>query len=224
VGVSLRSVPVDFGHAFAGGGVFLPPSRPAELIGRLSAALERRAGAAGAWRSFRGGATIGPGCLLGPNARCFNSGPNERLILGSGVVCRGILRREVFGDGTLVVGANAYIGDDVIVSCCDRVEIGERTLLGHGVQIFDNDSHPIDPEAREADWNAIRRGGPRDAETIGHAPVLIGRHAWIGLASIVMKGVTIGDGAVVAAGSVVTSDVPAGAVVAGNPARPVREG
>jgi acetyltransferase-like isoleucine patch superfamily enzyme len=53
--------------------------------------------------------------------------------------------------------------------------------------------------------------------------VRIGAHAWIGLGSIVMKGVTVGDGAVVAAGSVVTSDVPARAIVAGNPARQVRD-
>jgi acetyltransferase-like isoleucine patch superfamily enzyme len=167
---------------------------------------------------------VDPGCLLGPSARCVNTGPRDRVSLGSGVVCRGILRRETFGDGTLRVAADVYIGDDVIVSCCDRIEIGELTLLGHGVQIFDNDSHPLDADARAADWRAIRSGGARDAEAIGHAPVRIGRQAWIGLGSIVMKGVTVGDGAVIAAGSVVTADVPPGALVGGNPARQIRDG
>lgn len=163
-----------------------------------------------------------PGCLLGPSARCFNEGPRDRVRLAPRVVCRGIVRRELFGDGTIVVGADVYIGDDVILSCSDLVQIGERSLLGHGVQIFDNDSHPVEADAREADWQAIRTGGSRDGKAIGHAPVLIGRRAWIGLGSLVLKGVTIGDDAVVAAGSVVTTDVPNGAVVAGNPARQLR--
>jgi len=212
-------MPVDSRHAFAGGSVFAPPSRSAELAGRLAEALARRAGASAAWESFRRGAVLEPGCLLGPNARCFNDGPRERIRLGPRVVCRGVLRRELFGDGTLLVGADVYIGDDVIVSCSDLVEVGELTLLGHGVQIFDNDSHPVDAAAREADWRAIRIGVGRDGGPIGHAPVQIGRRAWIGLGSLVMKGVTIGDDAVVAAGSVVTADVPNGVVVAGNPAR-----
>jgi acetyltransferase-like isoleucine patch superfamily enzyme len=215
-------VPVDARHAFAGGGVYPPPGPGGRLLARIASAFARRAGAAAAWESFLRGATLGPGCLLGPNAHCFNRGPREQISLGAGVVCRGIVRREVFGDGVIVVGARAYLGDDVVISCSDRVEIGEETLLGHGVQVFDNDSHPLDPEAREADWRAIRDGGRRDDDAIGHAPVRIGARAWIGLGSIVMKGVTVGEGAVVAAGSVVTADVPAGTTVAGNPARPVR--
>jgi acetyltransferase-like isoleucine patch superfamily enzyme len=212
-------VPVDEHHAFAGGAAYPPPSALGEWLGRAAAALERRVGAAGAWRSFRAGATLGDGCLLGPSARCFNRGPRERVTLAAGVVCRGVLRRETFGDGTIAVGANASVGDDVVVSCCDRVEIGADVLLGHGVQVFDNDSHPVDAEARRADWRAIRGTGARDAGAIGHAPVRIEDGAWIGLGSLVLKGVTVGAGAVVAAGSVVTADVPPGATVAGNPAR-----
>lgn len=216
-------MPVDARHAFAGGGVYPPPGPGGRALARIASAVDRRAGAAAAWGSFLGGATVADGCLLGPNARCFNRGSRERITLGRGVVCRGIVRREVFGDGIVVIGARAYLGDDVVVSCSDRVEIGEETLLGHGVQVFDNDSHPLDPEERQADWRAIRDGGRRDEKAIGHAPVRIGARAWIGLGSIVMKGVTVGDGAVVAAGSVVTSDVPARAIVAGNPARQVRD-
>jgi acetyltransferase-like isoleucine patch superfamily enzyme len=216
-------VPVDARHAFAGGRAFPPPSRLAELFARVASTLERRGAAAAAWRSFRASADLGAGCLLGPNARCFNRGPRRRVSLGEGVVCRGIVRRELFGDGVVVIGPRAYLGDDVVISCCDRVEVGELALLGHGVQVFDNDSHPLDPDAREADWDAIAYGGSRDSGAIGHAPVTIGRRAWIGLGSIVVKGVTIGEGAVVAAGSVVTSSVPPGAVVAGNPARQIRD-
>ena len=203
-------MPVDRSHAFAGGPVYARP-------GALGAVLNRRAAAA--WRAFDRGATVGSGCRLGPNAWCHNEGPREAIELGAGVVCRGILRREVFGDGRIRIGAEVYIGDDCIVSCSELVEIGARVLLGHGVQVFDNNSHPTAPENRAADWRAIRGGG--DREPIASAPVRIGEDAWIGFGSFVLKGVAIGAGATVGAGSVVTRDVAPGAVVAGSPASPV---
>jgi acetyltransferase-like isoleucine patch superfamily enzyme len=169
------------------------------------------------WRSFERGAVLGDGCRLGPSAWCANEGARERISLGARVVCRGILRREAFGDGTISIGDDVYVGDDCIVSCAASVEIGAGTLLGHGVQIFDNNSHPLGPEERAADWAAIRGEGGR-AE-IEAAPILIGARAWIGFGAFLLKGVTIGDGAIVGAGSVVTGDVAPGAVVVGNPAR-----
>jgi acetyltransferase-like isoleucine patch superfamily enzyme len=202
-------VPIDRHHAFASGKAYPPPG----VLGRL---LEREV--ARAWRSFARGATMGSDCLLGPSAWCANEGDARRIRLGDRVVCRGIVRREVFGDGELMVADDVYIGDDCIISCAVRVEIGAGTLLGHGVQVFDNNSHPLAPEARASDWAAIRGEGGR-AE-IDSAPVTIGAQAWIGFGAFVLKGVSVGDGAIVGAGSVVTSDVEPGTVVVGNPARP----
>jgi acetyltransferase-like isoleucine patch superfamily enzyme len=201
-------MPVDRHHAFAGGRVYAPPSFAARLVGR---------GAAAPWRSFERGALVGSGVMLGPSAWCANHGPRDRLRIGDRVVCRGILRRELFGDGLLEIGDDVYIGDDCIVSCSEHVTIGAGTLLGHGVQIFDNNSHPVHAGERAADWEAIRQGGNRGA--VASAPVVIGQRTWIGFGSIVLKGVQIGDEAIVGAGSVVTRDVASGAVVAGNPAR-----
>jgi len=201
-------MPVDPDHAFANGRTF-PQPRGLDALLRLRAAST--------WRSFRAGAVVGPGAQLGPNAYCANQGPRERIALGAGVVCRGIVRREAFGDGTIVIGDDVYIGDDCILSCAERVEIGARTLLGHGVQIFDNNSHPTEAAGRARDWHAIMNGGAR--EQIDSAPVLIGEDVWLGFGSIVLKGVTIGDAATVGAGSVVTRDVAPGATVVGNPAR-----
>jgi acetyltransferase-like isoleucine patch superfamily enzyme len=201
-----------------------PPHRrrlPQRITARLGeASLARRARCA--WAAFDAAALVGDDCRLGVNAWCVNDGPRERVTIGRGVVCRGILRREPFGDGLLMIGDDVYVGDDCIVSCCDRVEVGAGTLLGHGVQIFDNNSHPTAAAARAADWRAIGHGDDRPAEAIAHAPVVIEAGAWIGFSSIVLKGVTVGAGAIVAAGSVVTRDVAPGAVVAGNPAREVR--
>jgi acetyltransferase-like isoleucine patch superfamily enzyme len=131
------------------------------------------------------------------------------------------VRRETFGDGTIVIEDDVYVGDDCIISCSAHVRIGAGTLLGHGVQIFDNNSHPLDAASRAVDWSAIRGHGDRGE--IDAAPVSIGARAWIGFGSFVLKGVTIGEGAVVGAGSVVTREVPAGATVVGNPARPLGE-
>jgi len=203
-------VPVDRSHAFAAGPVYPRPGLLGALLGRPAAA---------AWRAFDRSATLGADCRLGPNAWCFNNGPRTAVELGAGVVCRGILRREVFGDGRIRIGDEVYIGDDCIVSCAELIEIGARVLLGHGVQIFDNNSHPTTPESRASDWRAIRDGGER--ESISSAPVMIGEDAWIGFGAVVLKGVQIGSGAMVAAGSVVTRDVSAGTRVAGNPAAPI---
>ena len=203
-------MPVDRRHAFAGGPVYGRPSALAALV---------RPHVSQVWRSFERGAVLGDGCRLGPSAWCANEGARERISLGARVVCRGILRREAFGDGTISIGDDVYIGDDCIVSCAASVEIGAGTLLGHGVQIFDNNSHPVAPEARAADWQAIRSTGDRGG--IESAPVTISERTWIGFGSIVLKGVSIGSGAVVGAGSVVTRDVAPWAVVAGNPARPL---
>lgn len=92
----------------------------------------------------------------------------------------------------------------------EKVVIGDWCLLGPGTIIIDNDSHPpvLDRETR--------RGPPASA------PVIIGDNVWIGMRSLITKGVTIGDNAIVAAHSVVTKDVPANTLVGGNPARIIR--
>jgi acetyltransferase-like isoleucine patch superfamily enzyme len=218
-------MPVDRNHAFGAGHVFARPRGGRGHVARATAALAGRlcqADGASAWASFDASATLGANCLLGANAWSANQGTRDRIVLGDEVVCRGILRVETFGDGRIVLGDRVYIGDDTILSCSDRIEIGSGTLVAHGVQIFDNNSHPLEPDDRAADWAAVVSGRARATDGIEHAPVIIGSDAWIGFGSFVLKGVTIGDAAVVAAGSVVTTDVPARSIVAGNPARELR--
>jgi maltose O-acetyltransferase len=110
-------------------------------------------------------------------------------------------------------GANISIGDDFYANTgcifldCARIEIGERVLFGPNVQLYAA-THPVAPE--------VRREGLEYA-----LPITIGDDAWLGGAVIVLPGVTVGDRAVVGAGSVVTRDVPADVVAAGNPCRPL---
>lgn len=113
------------------------------------------------------------------------------------------------GDGGRVrIGDGTYINPNCRVLCTESIEIGERCAISWSVQIIDFDGHEIVREPRRPQ----------------KAPVRIGDDVWIGARAIVLKGVEIGDGAVVAAGAVVTRSVPARALVAGNPARILAEG
>jgi acetyltransferase-like isoleucine patch superfamily enzyme len=108
------------------------------------------------------------------------------------------------------------IGDDVGISGCSitalqRVAIGNRVLVGAGVLIIDSDVHPLHPKDR------VRGGAP------AKSPVEIADDVFIGARAIILKGVRIGQGAVIGAGSVVASNVPAFMIAAGNPARVVAE-
>ena len=115
------------------------------------------------------------------------------------------------------------IGDDVVcvgaqVMCADHITIGRRVIVSYNAVIADSDFHPRDPELRRHD--AI--SGAPFGEFVGYAPrltapVVIEDDVRIGINAIILKGVTIGRGAEIAAGAVVTGDVPAGAKVIGNP-------
>jgi maltose O-acetyltransferase len=114
-------------------------------------------------------------------------------------------------------GINIRLGDQVFLNAgctildCATVTIGDQCQLGPNVQIYCAEHHQ-DPVKRSVEGLEVA------------LPVSIGKRVWIGGGAIILAGVTIGDGAVVGAGSVVTKDVAAGAVVVGNPARPVRKG
>ena len=113
----------------------------------------------------------------------------------------------------LVIGDHSFIGHGCCFAAARAIRIGDHCHVAGGVRIQDNDGHPLDPERRH-------RGDPVDDENI--RPVTIENGAWIAAGATVLKGVTIGENAVVGARSVIVKDVPAGAVVAGNPARFIR--
>ncbi len=130
----------------------------------------------------------------------------NNLIVGFGVT--GVKEAQLY------IGSNVAIGYqcEINVGCC--VRIGNNVRIATGVKIFDNNSHPIDPERR-------RTRQPMSMQDVGS--VVIEDDAWIATNALILKGVTIGKGAVVGAGAVVTTDVPSGTVVAGNPARVVKQ-
>ncbi len=109
-------------------------------------------------------------------------------------------------------GKNITVGKNVFINACCHfqdqggITLGDNCLVGHNV-VFATLNHGFAPEERQS---------------MLPAPIVVGRNVWIGSNSTILQGVTIGDNSIIAAGSVVTKDVPANAIVAGIPARFIR--
>jgi acetyltransferase-like isoleucine patch superfamily enzyme len=150
------------------------------------------------------------------------------LFIGEGSVIdsRFVFERD---RGEIIVGKNTFIGGSTII-CAEKIEIGNDVLISWGCTIIDNDAHALEWEQRKndvADWRkglAVNSPGIyKDWSHVESAAIKIGDKVWIGFNSVILKGLTIGEGAVIGAGSVVTKDVPEYSVVAGNPARVIKE-
>ncbi len=110
--------------------------------------------------------------------------------------------------GGVTIGNAVLLAPGVRISACEHITIGDSCLIANGVYITDSDWHGL--------YDRIERPATK-------TPVHIGRNVWLGDHSTVLKGVTIGDNSIVAARAVVTRDVPANVVVAGNPAVVVKQ-
>lgn len=168
---------------------------------------------------WRFGAKVGRDLRVSGRMRCFNKG---RIIIGRYIrINSGPDNNYVGGDRRTNLwvspGAQLEIEDGVALSNTTivaraSVKICQDTFIGGGCDIYDNDFHEVHPDDREA-----RVGN------IGIAPVVIGPRAFIGGHTIILKGVHIGEGAVIGAGSLVSKDVPPFQVWAGRPARFVKQ-
>jgi acetyltransferase-like isoleucine patch superfamily enzyme len=148
----------------------------------------------------------GRGLRAEPGVQIVRLTDESTVRLGSDVLLAHDVQLHLRDRGAVIeVGDGTFVNHRTELVAHERVRLGRDCLLAWDVLVLDSDSHSVD-------------GAPRSA------PVTIGDRVWIGCRATVLKGVTIGDGAVVAACSVVTGDVPAGALVAGTPARVVREG
>jgi acetyltransferase-like isoleucine patch superfamily enzyme len=111
---------------------------------------------------------------------------------------------------TLSIGDHSGVGHNCHFSVAKRIDIGRHCRIASDVWMFDSPGHPSDPEPR-------RLGRPPGDGDV--RPIVVGDNVWIGGRSIIFPGVTIGEGSIVSAGSVVLGDIPPFTVVAGNPAR-----
>lgn len=114
-------------------------------------------------------------------------------------------RIYINSNATLILNSG-YINCSANISCFEKIEIGDDVAIADNVCIRDSDNHEM--------LNGIRKSTQ---------PIRIGNHVWIGMNATILKGVTIGDGAIIAAGAVVTKDVPDGCLAGGVPARVLKQ-
>lgn len=175
------------------------PSTVRTLLGRAAGRL-RWLG----WTVRQPALRSGPAIDVGRGAAISLTGTGK-LVRGDGVRAREDLTLNV--QGTLTLGEGVFLGRGVHIACFDAVTIGDEARLAERVSLHDENhvSEPLDDRA----------GRLNDYLT---APITIGQRVWLGTNVVVLPGVTIGDDTIVAAGSVVTRDLPPGVMAAGTPA------
>ena len=156
------------------------------------------------------------------NARSVNTGPKENIVIGKHCTVDCVLR-ALFG-GKIVIGDNNFISYHTELQSAELIKIGNNVIISNNVLITDNNNHPTDPKMR---LNMSKADNYLNSELwswqyADKKPVIIEDNVWIGRDARILKGVTIGEGSIVALGAVVTHDVPKYSVVAGNPARVVK--
>ena len=136
-------------------------------------------------------------------------GKNASLCVGAFDVYAG--SRINVNTGAKLVLESGYMNHDCVIDCFDSISIGHHVVISERVVLRDSDNHSI--------YEAIDTTLDNSPKT---APIVIEDHVWIGMNVTVLKGVTIGEGAIVAAGSVVNKDVPPHCLVGGVPARVIK--
>ena len=122
----------------------------------------------------------------------------------------------------IILGNRIFIGANSLVGCSESIIIEDDVLISFDCIIQDSDTHSLSSELRKDDCiNWIN--GNKDWTNVDKKPIRICKKSWIGARSIILKGITIGEGAIIGAGSVVTKDVDAYTIVAGNPAKFIRK-
>lgn len=124
--------------------------------------------------------------------------------------------------GKIHIGSLTKFGFNTKVFCVKSISIGHGTRLGDNVTIVDNNNHSVNPNDRKIMAQTPRGSKYRSWIYSDNAPISIGEWVWIGTNARICKGVTIGNGAVIAANTIVTKDVPANSICAGNPGRIVK--
>lgn len=160
--------------------------------------------------------------VLYDTARIANNLPDPSAIdIGAYTHIKGELLTFAHG-GRITMGEYCYVGEHSYIWSAQNILIGNRVLIAHNVNIFDNITHPLSASARHEQFKSIITSGHPKHLDLSEQPVTIEDDVWVGCMSVILKGVTIGRGAVIAAGSVVTKDVPAWSIVAGNPAQVIK--
>lgn len=146
---------------------------------------------------------------------------NCSLTVGERSLIRGFLyfTKE---SAVISIGSNTSMGTNTVVNCSHYIRIGSNCLISFDCLFMDNDGHSLNHKKRQLDLYNVLAGLPKIWNDVHAKAIVIEDNVWIGSRAIILKGVTIGEKSIIAAGSVVTRSIPANCVVAGNPAKVVR--
>jgi acetyltransferase-like isoleucine patch superfamily enzyme len=158
------------------------------------------------------------------DARIINAKKDKtNIIIGKNSYINGELKTLLYG-GRIEIGENSYVGSNTKIWSGVDIKIGNNVLISHNVHIVDTASHEINHMERATSFiKTVTNGGDYlEKGSVLTSPILIEDYVWINFNVIILKGVTIGKGAIIAAGSVITKDVPPFVLVGGNPAKIIR--
>lgn len=168
-------------------------------------------------------------CLCSENTTFFRTAfvlsfaPKENINIGTNCKIRGTINLES-SQGKVEIGDYFYLGENSSLWCYDKeIKIGNRVLIAHNVSIFNHNTHPIDPKLRFLHYKSIINEGKFESPGIEGKNTIIDDDVWIGCNCVILKGVHIGEGTIISPGSVVVSDIPAGVMAGGNPARIIKQ-
>jgi acetyltransferase-like isoleucine patch superfamily enzyme len=162
-------------------------------------------------------AEIEESAIISPESGIYNSQKNKSSIrIGKKTYIMGDLLVFKHG-GRISIGSYCFVGPQTRIWSAKNITIGDRVLISHNVNIHDNISHPLDSKERHLDFARYLEHGLADSIDLKEADVIIEDDVWLGFNCVILKGVTIGRGAIIGANTLISKDVPAYAVVVGNP-------
>jgi acetyltransferase-like isoleucine patch superfamily enzyme len=126
--------------------------------------------------------------------------------------------------GKIEIGEDCYLGEHSRIWSSNHIKIGNGVLVSHNVNIIDTNSHEINHLERIESYKAMLKvGHPLIRPNVISAPIEIGDYVWLNFNSVVLKGVKIGEGAIIAPGTIVNEDVPPYCIFAGNPGKVIKK-
>lgn len=174
-------------------------------------------------KSFRkhSASDVGTSFLIG--ATCKNTGDASNVVIEPHCTIGAIFMCQC--GGRIQVGKDTYIGPGTCIQAKESITIGSSVIVANNALLCDNNNHPTDPKLR-LEMSACDDFMHDELWTWKYsesAPIIIEDNVWIGRDARILKGVTVGKGSIVAMGAIVTHDVPPYCIVAGNPAKIVKQ-